>query len=279
MKAVRRATRAVSVRWMDGVRPAAVAGLFYPADPDQLRSTVANLLDAEPAATVDVDPRIVVVPHAGYVYSGIVAAAAYRLLMAPAASDRIVLIGPAHFVRFPGIATPGVSAMATPLGRVATDPELTARAEQQSAVTAAPAPHRKEHSLEVQLPFLQSVFAACTVTPLVTGDVTGTTAGEVLDALLEPGVIGVISSDLSHYFDYETAREKDERTATAMVDLDADAIRPEDACGRTALQAGLFVAARRDWACRQLALANSGDTAGSRDRVVGYGAFVIGPPA
>jgi AmmeMemoRadiSam system protein B len=260
---------------MANVRPAAAAGLFYPSDPAELRSAVADLLAAAPRREIDVEPQLLIVPHAGYVYSGPVAAQAYRLI--PPGAGRVAVLGPSHFVRFTGLATPGVDGVATPLGPVAVDEELTRRAARHEMVIAHPAAHRREHSLEVQLPFLQMALDEFSAVLLATGDMEAEQVADVLDDLLRPGVVGIISSDLSHYLDYDTARRRDARTAKAIEELRPDGIGYQDACGRIAVQAALTVARRRHWRCRRLALLNSGDTAGSRDRVVGYGAFAIGP--
>lgn len=263
---------------MATVRPAAAAGLFYPSDATELRGAVEDLLAAAPKPEIDVEPRMLIVPHAGFVYSGPIAAQAYRLVTPVAGrAERIVVVGPSHHVRFKGLATPGVDGLVTPLGTVPVDEELTRRAERQEMVSVEPAAHRREHSMEVQLPFLQVTLPMFRAVLLATGDVTAEDVADVLDDLIGPGVIGVISSDLSHYLEYEAACEKDARTATAIIELRPDSIGFDDVCGRTAVQAALIVARRRDWQCRRLALLNSGDTAGSRDRVVGYGAFAIGP--
>lgn len=261
------------------VRPAAVAGAFYPADPHQLRTFVEDLLAAEAVPEIGIRPTMFIVPHAGYVYSGPVAAAAYRLLEATAgASQRVVLVGPSHFVKFTGVATPGVDALATPLGMVPVDRELTAAAERLDVVVPAPAAHIREHSIEVQLPFLQVALGEFTTLALVTGDVVPEAVAEVLDQTISaPDVVGVISSDLSHYLDYDTARRRDAGTAAAITELRPRDLAGDDACGRTAVQAALLVARRRGWHCLRLAQGNSGDTAGSPDRVVGYGAFALGP--
>ncbi len=264
---------------MTTVRPAAVAGSFYPADPDELRSSIEHLLTARPITEIDLDPEMVIVPHAGHVYSAAIAASAYRVLGAVEhPPQRILLIGPSHFARFVGMATPGVDALATPLGLVPVDRELTAAAEAFTSVTPLPAAHGREHSLEVQLPFLQVVLGEFAVLPLLTGDVTGESVAAVLDTLVDtPGVFSVVSSDLSHYLDYHTARRKDSATAGAITALRPEDVGADDACGRIAVQAALLVARKRGWGCRLLDLASSGDTAGSRDRVVGYGAFALGP--
>lgn len=268
---------------MSTVRPAAVAGVFYPADPRELSSSIEGLLTAEPPLEIDIRPTMFIVPHAGYVYSGSIAASAYRLLKVKAeAATRVVLVGPSHFVEFTGLATPGVGALATPLGVVPVDRELTSTAEALDIVAPAPAVHAREHSLEVHLPFLQVALGEFTALALATGDVAPEAAADVLDqAIGAPEVIGVVSSDLSHYLDYETSRRRDDATAEAIIGLHPEHLVRDDACGRIAVQAALLVARRRGWSCRMLAIGNSGDTAeslstGSTDRVVGYGAFALG---
>lgn len=266
---------------MSSVRQAAVAGSFYPADAEALRDQVEALLAKAQSPQVDVDPRALIVPHAGYVYSGPVAAVAYTLLQKQSwERSRVVLIGPSHFVHFSGVASVGADGLQTPLGVVPIDTQLNRIAETHSAVTPLAEAHRREHSLEVQLPFLQVTLSEPTVTPLATGDVAALETAAVLSDLLdELDVLAVISSDLSHYLDYGTAQRRDAATADAITALNWEALRRDDACGRTAVQAVLIAADDRGWSCRPLILANSGDMAGSRDRVVGYGAFVLGPAA
>jgi hypothetical protein len=264
---------------MATVRPAAAAGTFYPADPAVLRRTVEALLDEAVPVEADVVPRLLVVPHAGYVYSGSVAASAYRLIRGAGDSlRRVVLIGPAHFMVPIGLAMPAADALETPLGEVWVDLELTAAAHSSPIVTTDPVAHAEEHSLEVQLPFLQVCIGDFTALALVTGEVEPEAAADVLgEAISRDDTIGIVSSDLSHYLDYETARHCDSRTAAAITDLRPTDIAYGDACGRTAVQAALIVARRNGWDCRLLDLRNSGDTAGSSAGVVGYGAFAIGP--
>jgi len=261
---------------MTTVRPAAVAGAFYPADPAVLRRTVEDLLGDDPPIRLDGRPRLLIVPHAGYVYSGPVAATAYRLLRGMGDTlDRVVLVGPSHFAGFTGLASTGADALATPLGEVPVD-----RGSPESAdamVRPDPVAHAREHSLEVQLPFLQVALGEFEALALLTGEVEPDAVADVLDeAITGDEVIGIVSSDLSHFLDYEQARRRDTRTAAAITELRPTDLSPEDACGRTAVQAALVLARRRGWTCRLLDLRNSGDTAGSKDRVVGYGAFAIG---
>lgn len=259
-------------RDMGSVRPPAVAGSFYPRSPDVLRQTVRDLLaDADPPE-IDVTPAMLIVPHAGYVYSGPVAATAYSYLVSlPSPPRRLLLMGPSHYAGFAGMAASGADAFQTPLGLVATD----SRTPADAAVNLAA--HADEHSLEVQLPFLQVLLDAFTVQPLLTGSILPKDVAKVLDDVLAAQDLAVISSDLSHYLAYDRALPRDERTASAICELRAEDLRRDDACGVTAVQAALLVARRHDWGCRLVDLRNSGDTAGDRTRVVGYGAFVIGP--
>ncbi len=258
---------------MGVVRPPAAAGTFYPGSAGQLTDEIERLLaDADPPA-IDVDPAMLIVPHAGYAYSGPVAATAYRILSRVSPLPRrIIALGPSHFVRFSGVAGPDAEALQTPLGLIAVDAAVPEDIHQNAAA------HAREHSLEVQLPFLHHLLDAFTVLPLLTGDIGPEEAAALLDdALDRPNAFAVISSDLSHYHDYQTARARDEQTARAIIRLRPHDLRWDDACGITAIQAALLVARRHNWQCRLLDLRNSGDTAGDHGRVVGYGSFVLGP--
>jgi AmmeMemoRadiSam system protein B len=207
-----------------------------------------------------------------------VAATAYRLLQTQERPERLVLVGPSHFVGFPGMATSAVEGFATPLGVVPVDAGLTVAAENQVAVAPNASAHAREHSVEVQLPFLQMLFGEIPVLALLTGIVEPATVADTLTALGETeGMVVIISSDLSHYLDYDTARLRDVRSARAIVDLQPDQLGRDDACGLTGVQAGLLLALQQGWTCSMLDLRSSGDTAGRRDSVVGYGSFVIGP--
>jgi MEMO1 family protein len=197
------------------VRPPAAAGLFYASDPDRLRASVAELIGAV-EASASVAPKALIAPHAGYVYSGSVAAEAFARLCAGAhAIKRVVLIGPAHFVPVRGIAAPTVDAFATPLGRIPGDRQALAAVA--DLVVEADAPHAPEHSLEVELPFLQAVLPSFALVPLVIGDASAQEVAEVLRRLWGgPETAIVVSSDLSHYHDYDTARRLDAATAAAI---------------------------------------------------------------
>jgi hypothetical protein len=213
-------------------------------------------------------PKALVVPHAGYIYSGPIAANAYAQWRSLEPGARIVLLGPAHYVGFRGLALPDAQALQTPLGTVQIDPLAWTLGLPKSAAV-----HVREHSLEVQLPFLQTLFGDdFTVVPIAVGHATRQDVSRVLDAAWEGSRI-LISSDLSHYLPYEDARALDAQTAESIVALDSDGIDDEQACGNVPLRGFLDVARRRGLTGRQLDLRSSGDTAGDKDRVVGYGAF------
>lgn len=254
--------------------------MFYPADPEELRRTVDGYLQAALARQDDLTepPRAIIAPHAGYVYSGPVAASAYaRLIPFRDRFRRVVLLGPSHRVPFRGLATSSATHFQTPLGVIpvdrATVEALEARFPQVIRLDEA---HALEHSLEVHLPFLQEALDSFVLVPLVVGDATAGEVSEVLESLWgDPHTLFVISSDLSHYHDYETARRLDAATARAIEQREPEAIGFEQACGRIPVTGLLDLARRHDLHVHTLDLRNSGDTAGPRDQVVGYGAWVV----
>jgi len=260
---------------MSNTRPPAVAGLFYPDDAETLRREVESLLaDAEDGRGPP--PKALIAPHAGYIYSGAVAASAYARIQNPEAIRRVVLLGPAHRWPLRGIAYCGARAFTTPLGEVPVDLDALAVISTSPGVKQLDAAFDGEHCLEVQLPFLQARLREFRIVPLLVGDADATEVAEVLERLWGgPETLIVISSDLSHYLDYETARGLDARTAAEICALDPGSIASHQACGLRPI-AGLLSTARMHALEGQvLDLRNSGDTAGPRDRVVGYGAFAF----
>ena len=260
---------------MSSVRNPAVAGLFYPDDPRELRAMVTGFLGAVPAAgTV---PKAIIVPHAGYVYSGSIAASAYaRLKSARGRITRVVLLGPAHRVSFHGLALPSDDHFMTPLGRIAVDQEAVRKISRLSQVRVMDVAHAQEHSLEVHLPFLQEVLGEFRLVPLVVGDAGAEEVAEVLDLLWGgPETLIVVSSDLSHYHDYQTAQQMDRATSQAIEQLRPEDIDFDHACGRNPVNGLLHAARRLGLKAKTIDLRNSGDTAGSHDRVVGYGAYIF----
>lgn len=257
------------------VRRAAVAGRFYPRSPHQLRATVDELLAGARIAPVAA-PKAIIVPHAGYIYSGEVAATAFALLRPHADTiTRVVLIGPAHYVPFRGLALPTVDAFETPLGIVPLARDAATVLADLAPVVRADAPHEPEHALEVELPFLQSVLSSFELVPVLTGDATPEEVASALGRLWDGSeTLIVVSSDLSHFHDYETARRLDAVTADFVERGDWASLGPGNACGYLAIAGLLIETNRRGLRPQRLALANSGDTIGKRDRVVGYGAWV-----
>lgn len=257
------------------VRPAAVAGRFYPGSPHQLRATVEELLATASKASVAA-PKAIIVPHAGYIYSGAVAATAFASLQPHAGTiTRVVLIGPAHYVPFRGLALPTVDAFATPFGIVPLAREAATMLADVAPVVRADAPHAPEHALEVELPFLQSVLRSFEVVPLLVGDATPEEVASALDRLWGgPETLIMVSSDLSHFHDDETARRRDGVTADLIERGNWASLGPGNACGYLAIAGLLIELNQRGLGVQRLALANSGDTAGTRDRVVGYGAWI-----
>ena len=262
---------------MVSLRPAAVAGMFYPAAARELAWEVDNLLGHSAGGGFAPGfPKALIVPHAGYVYSGGVAAEAYdRLQPARGIVRRVVLLGPCHRVPVRGLALPDAAAFATPLGQIPIDREAVAALAGLPQVVVSAAVHAGEHALEVQLPFLQRVLGEFSLVPLAVGEATPEQVAEVIDQLWggEETLI-VISSDLSHYHTYDQARAIDRGTAQAILDFSAD-IDHEQACGATPV-AGLLISARRhELKVELLDLRNSGDTAGGRGQVVGYASFAF----
>jgi len=260
---------------MPAIRPAAVAGTFYPRDAGELAAALATCLGAAPPGDAP-GPKAIIAPHAGYMYSGPVAASVYAQLASRAgAIRRVVLAGPAHRVYVSGVAVPTADAFATPLGPVAIDRAAIEAIRALPFVQASDRAHALEHSLEVHLPFLQSVLGEFALVPLVVGDAAPDEMKRLLDRLWGgPETLVVVSSDLSHYLPYPAARERDAATARAIVGLDA-ALEPEDACGCAPINGLLGLARERGLEARLVDLRNSGDTAGGRDQVVGYGAFAF----
>jgi AmmeMemoRadiSam system protein B len=259
------------------VRPPAAAGRFYPRDPEELREVVQALL-AEAPRWEGAPPKALISPHAGYAYSGPIAASGYACLI-PARKTirRVILVGPAHFVEVPGLAASSAEAFATPLGQVPVDQESVRQLARFPQVTVRDDAHKFEHALEVQLPFLQVVLAEFSIVPLVVGNAIGLEVSQVLEALWGGAeTLVIISSDLSHYLDHDTACAVDLTTAEAVEALAPERVGPERACGQVPIQGLLESARRHGLAARKLDLRNSGDTAGPADRVVGYGAFAFG---
>ncbi len=260
------------------IRQPAVAGAFYPGQKQALENDVKALLDANRLSHSEINfsPKAIIVPHAGYIYSGPTAAAAYASLATTRNTiKRVVLLGPVHRVPVRGLALPGAEAFATPLGEIQIDQAATASIEDMPQVVVSQDAHAPEHSLEVQLPFLQSVLDDFTLVPLAVGDATPEEVAEVLDVLWGgPETLIVISSDLSHFLPYQTAQVIDAQTVQNILHLQYT-LNHEQACGGTPVNGLLLAAQRHHLQPHLLDLQNSGDTAGDKDRVVGYASFAF----
>lgn len=265
---------------MPAVREAVVDGLLYPAAPGALRAQIVDCLAGVDAAddAQSVPPKLLIAPHAGYEYCAAVAAQAYALVGRPGtrAISRVVMLGPAHRVALDGLAAPRAQAFETPLGRVALDCAALAGLDDLPQVTRSDRAHEREHSIEVQLPFLQTLLGShFTLVPLVVGDAGAEAVAQVLERLWGGDeTLIVISSDFSHYLPYEQAQVADRATVQRILAL-AATLSSQEACGASAINGALLAACRHGLVPRLLDLRNSGDTAGDRDRVVGYAAIVF----
>jgi AmmeMemoRadiSam system protein B len=257
------------------VREAAVAGLFYPAKTEQLRHDVDAMLQRAPAPAGPA-PKVLILPHAGYVFSGPVAAAGCNLLRTAAASiRRVVLLGPAHRIYLEGMAVPDADAFATPLGSVPLDRESIDAIATLPGVCVSELAHQDEHSLEAQLPLLQTVLQDFTLVPVVVGRAAPRQVAAVIDAVWGgPETLVVISSDLSHYLSYEQARLMDAATCKAIINKSSK-LTGEQACGAHAINGLMQAQHSQSLTVEPIALCNSGDTCGDKNKVVGYGAFSL----
>ncbi len=266
---------------MASIRPAAVAGSFYPANAGELSATVRAYLSAAKVPEGAAVPKAIIAPHAGHVYSGPVAASVYaRLAPARGRITRVVLIGPSHRAAFQGMALTTAAAYETPLGMIPIDTQAVRALWGIPGVRMLDAVHGPEHSLEVHLPFLQEVLGSFDLVPIVAGDAGPETVSEVLDAAWGgPETLIVVSTDLSHYLPYEACCATDARTVKAIETLDTDAIGFDQACGRVPVRGLLASLRKRGLKMTTVDVRNSGDTSGKRDKVVGYGAWVCVDPS
>ena len=256
------------------IRNTAVAGTFYPNEPKELQTSLTALL--QNAHTEKQFPKAIIVPHAGYIYSGPIAANAYSSFYKHTPPiERIVLMGPAHRVAFQGIAASTADYFATPLGNIPVDHNALSSIVAQGFVKYFDLAHEQEHCIEVQLPFLQVIFdKKFEIIPLLVGETESTVVAQVLRAVWGGDeTLIIISSDLSHYHSYETAKEMDKRTTKLIEEFNGAQLDYDSACGRLPIQALLEVTKEYKMQCKTLDLRNSGDTSGTHDRVVGYGAY------
>lgn len=262
---------------MNNIRQPAVAGSFYPAEAASLKADVKQFLAGAVCVNLSHPPKAIIAPHAGYIFSGPVAGSAFKPLAGKIAGvQRIVLIGPAHTVAIRGLATVSVDAFATPLGQVPVDKASVAAILSLPQVQVNDAAHSQEHALEVMLPFLQTLASDFAIVPLVAGSTTGETVAAVLAQLWGGAeTLVIISSDLSHYHSYETAKTLDRRTADAIEQLQPEKLGRESACGCLPIQGLLLRVKEAGLQATTVDLRSSGDTGGSKNSVVGYGAFLF----
>ncbi len=260
---------------MSSIRKPAVAGLFYPADPQLLKQSIDDYLAL--ANCESNNPKALIVPHAGYRYSGVVAASGYSLLKnLKTTINTVVMIGPSHRVGFNGVAVPSVDYFATPLGDVQIDKNKIAAISKLPFVQTRDDAHLQEHSLEVQLPFLQTLLDDFAIVPLVAGNASAAEIAMILEQLWGgPETLILISSDLSHFHDYNTAKQMDSATSLAIEQLKPELINYDSACGKVPVTGLLSIARKLGLKAKRLDLRNSGDTEGSKDKVVGYGAYAF----
>jgi len=257
------------------IRPAAVSGQFYPADPAELEQMVKSLLNG----VHDIPPpaKAIIAPHAGLVYSGPIAATVYASLLADKERiSRVVLLGPSHQVYLKGLALSSADYYETPLGKIEIDQDAYESVRSLPQVSVSDAAHAQEHSLEVHLPFLQHVLDRFKLVPIVVGEASPDEVAEVLEVLWgDENTQIIISSDLSHFHDYETAKQIDASTSKAIENLQLESIGSQQACGCMPMCGLLQLARKKHLHVKTLDLRNSGDTAGTKDRVVGYGAYSV----
>jgi hypothetical protein len=258
-----------------GARPPAVAGSFYPLEPGELQIMVETLIgEAKPSGEGEL--LGVIAPHAGYMYSGPVAASAFaEVAAARHRFTRVLLVGPPHYVPLRGIAASSAGGFATPLGEIAVDVEAVASLVDAGLISIDDRAHAPEHSLEVELPFLEVVLGRFALVPLLVGDAVPQEVAAVIGAVMDGRTLLVVSTDLSHYLDYSVAKARDLASASAIERLDDSKLGPHDACGFSAVNGALRAGRDRSWRIERLDLRNSRDTSGTRGRVVGYGAWAF----
>lgn len=260
------------------VRPPAVADMFYPGSANRLKQMILEYLEKAKPPKVDGRLKGLIVPHAGYIYSGPVAAYSYKLLrgLDPDVRWKILLLGPSHQMPFSGAAAPIFDQWKTPLGLVDVK-DIREEIKEKESIIDIPGAGLEEHSLEVQVPFLQMVLKDFVLYPLVLGNLRSDfLANDLLKFCKKDDVIVIVSTDLSHYMEYGEAKKTDLATSEAVCDIDVDKmIEIGDACGKTGVLTLMYIAKELGWKCKLLDYRNSGDTAGTKDQVVGYGAFAM----
>ena len=265
---------------MKTIRPPAVAGMFYPESPNVLKDMIEQDLAQAASTPIASVPKVLIVPHAGYIYSGPIAASAFRMLEPyHQLIKRVIIIGPSHRVGFNGVAISSADSFETPLGTIPIDKEAQLKLSAMVGVHISDDAHAAEHSLEVQLPFLQTMLDKFSIVPIVAGDASPQLIASIIETVWGGSeTLIIISSDLSHYHPYQIAQQLDQITSQAIVELDVNTIDSEHACGSVGIRGLLTFAQRHPLEASIVDLRNSGDTAGSKDSVVGYGAYLFTEP-
>jgi len=268
-------------RLSNNTRPAAVAGTFYPRDHDELTQSILQMLQVaatlQPESTTEqTSIRTIIAPHAGYIYSGPIAASAYHYIQPSASTiENVILIGPAHRAAVTTCVCPTARWFETPLGKIPIAQDILEPLVKQKLLYIDQHAHQFEHSLEVHLPFLQTLCSDFTLIPLLVGDCAAQNIVDIISLLQTDNSLLIVSTDLSHFLDYQSANQRDKKTTAAIESLDYSAIGPEDACGCVALSGLLLHAQQQGLHINSVDYRNSGDTAGNKNRVVGYGAYVV----
>ncbi|MGY8869116.1 MAG: AmmeMemoRadiSam system protein B [Pseudomonadales bacterium] len=261
------------------IRPAAVAGLFYPEDKADLYGVLADLLSKKVPENAPhrplKEPRALIVPHAGYIYSGAVAGLGYGLLKEGSSFDNIYLFGPNHREPLQGCAVPSSDFFSTPMGDIQVDRKAIKALLKSAIVIEADQVHAQEHCLEVQLPFLQYLQINAPIVPIIVGECAASDVAQIIEPLLlDPDKLVIVSTDLSHFHTYSNAQKTDAHTDLKIMNADHD-IKPTEACGCHALNGLLLAIKHQNLAIKKLAQCNSGDTAGAKERVVGYACYGV----
>jgi len=261
---------------MDIIRQPAVAELFYPGNAHELGEMVDGFL-RQVVPSLPTTPKAIIAPHAGYIYSGPIAASVYAELAKSADCIKtVVILGPSHRVAFHGLAVSDADCFSTPLGLIPLDKAIIQDLLSHNLVTTLNQAHQLEHSLEVHLPFLQKIYNKIRIVPIVVGDASTQEVSQCLEAVWgDSETLVVVSSDLSHYHSYDVATQIDTNTCSAIEAFKVDEIHSENACGYLPIRGLLHYAQRLNLKVKTLDYRNSGDTAGSKDQVVGYGAYAF----
>jgi len=254
------------------IRRAAVSGRFYPSDKLELSKIISSFMRKAVITNREI-PKAIISPHAGYIYSGQIAAAGYKVLERPNNIKKIILFAPSHFANFDGIVASNVDFFETPFGKIKVNNNSIERLEKKSLINVDNFAHEQEHSIEVQLPFLQYILNEFQIVPLLVSSNGFKNIPAIINELMDKETLIVVSSDLSHYLPYEKAVITDKKTADHILNLEYDELSIDSACGIGAIKGLLLYTKIKHGKIDLIELKNSGDTSGDKSSVVGYGAF------